>query len=112
MAMAPAASAKERPVVVVAPADIPTRRVGYADLNLATSTGEKTLNHRVAGAVRSVCKEAVGNAFDFYGMIECRDFAWDGARPQMKRAVRRAQDIAATGSSSIAVAAIVLAAHK
>ena len=112
IAMTPAASAQERPVVVVAPTDIPTRRVSYVDLNLATSSGEKMLNHRVGNAVRSVCKESTGNTLDLYGTIACRDFAWDGARPQMKRAVRRAQEIAATGSSSIAVAAIVLAAHK
>ena len=112
VAISPPASAQGRPVVVLAPADVPTRRVGYADLNLATSSGEKMLNRRVGQAVRSVCKEAIGNAFDFYGTIECRDFAWDGARPQMKRAIRRAHEIAATGSPPIAVTAIVFAVPR
>lgn len=112
VAISPAVSAQARPVVVLAPPDVPTRRVGYADLNLATSSGEKMLDRRVGQAVRSVCNEAIGNGFDFYGMIECRDFAWDGARPQMNRAIRRAHEIAATGSSPIAATAIVLAVSR
>ena len=112
IAMAPAASAKDRPVVVVAPLDVPTRRVSYVDLNLTTPAGEKLLNRRVASAVRSVCNEARGISSDFYATIACRDGAWDGARPQMKRAVRRAHDFAATGSPLIAVGVIVLAAPR
>ena len=111
-AVGPPASAQGRPVVVLAPPDIPTRRVGYADLNLGTSSGEKMLNRRVGQAVRSVCKEAIGNNFDFHGTIECRDFAWDGALPQMKRAIRRAHEIAAGQTPPIAATAIVLAAPR
>lgn len=109
--MIPLAEAKERPVVVVAPADVITRRVSYADLNLASRSGEKLLNRRVGSAVRSVCNEAVGNS-DFYGELRCQSVAWHGARPQIRRAVQRALDIAATGSSPIAVVAITLAIPK
>ena len=112
IAVTPAASAKDQPVVVVAPLDLPTRRVSYVDLNLATSAGEKLLNRRVASAVRSVCHEANGSSSDFYITMACRDDAWDGARPQMKRAVQRAYDVAATGSPLVAVQAIVLTVSK
>jgi UrcA family protein len=82
IAMPSAASAKEGPVVVVAPQDLPTRRVSIVDLNLATAAGEKMLNRRVASAVRSVCDEADGSSSDFYSTFACRDVAWNGARPQ------------------------------
>ena len=48
----------DRPVVVVAePEDEPaaTRRVSYADLDLATSDGERALVRRVRAAVAQVC---------------------------------------------------------
>jgi hypothetical protein len=41
-------------------------------------------------------------------MHHCSGLAWDGARPQILRAVQRAREIAATGSSSIAAAAITI----
>jgi UrcA family protein len=111
-AMSPSASAKDRPVVVVAPSDVITRRVSYTDLNLAIRSDEKTLTRRVGSAVRWVCEEALGNARDFYAEMQCRDVSWDLARPQMKRAVQRAHDFAAAGSSPIAAEAIVLASAK
>ena len=101
-----------RPIVVTAPSDVITRHVSYADLNLATAPGEKTLYRRVGGAVSDVCDEAVGgdNGSTEYrfSMHRCSGEAWDGARPQILRAVHRARDIASTGSSSIAAAAIVI----
>jgi UrcA family protein len=112
IAVTPPASAKDRPVVVVAPLDLPTRRVSYIDLNLATPAGEKLLNRRVASAVRSVCNEANGISMDFYTTIACRDVAWDEARPQMKRAMQQAHEFAANGSTLTAVQAIVLVASK
>ena len=111
-ALAPPASGKSRPIVVEGRTDLVTRHVSYADLNLASTTGERTLNRRVSGAVNSVCLEAVGGydagtTFKF-SMLRCSSSAWNGARPQITRAVERAHQIAATGSSSIAATAIVI----
>ena len=108
--LSPVAEARQRPVVITAPEldpELPTRRVTYADLNLASVSGERTLMRRVSGAVREVCYEAVpdGKSFDVTG---CRKVAWDGANPQIDRALQRAREIAATGRSSIAAAAITL----
>src|SRR5215218_7262630 len=58
--VAPPAHGKSRPVVVVANPDIVTRHIGYADLNLASSAGEVTLNRRVGGAISGLCQEATG----------------------------------------------------
>ena len=113
-AFAPDAMARSGPIVVVAPradTDVPTRRVSYADLNLASMSGQNTLNSRVGYAVNSVCTES-NLSFDYYHMHNCKNFAWSGARPQIDRAVQRAREIAATGSSSIAAAAITLTFPK
>lgn len=113
VAMTPKAAAQHRPVVVTAPSnDIVVRRVSYADLNLTTVAGEQVLNKRVGGAVNSVCEEATEFATgSFQGksaMRFCSLTAWDGARPQIQRAVDRAREIASTGSSTIAATAIVI----
>jgi len=84
-----------------------TRHVSYADLNLASSDGVRTLNGRVGSAVNSVCTEAVGNE-DHFTMQDCSVHSWGSARPQIAQAVQRAREIAATGSSSIAAAAITI----
>lgn len=104
-----AASPSDEPVIVRAqPGELPpTRRVSYADLDLATLAGEKTLYSRVSGAVREVCVEA--NLSIANGV--CRRFAWSGAKPQMKQAIARARDIAANGFSTIAPVAISIAAR-
>ena len=110
VAFSPSAHARQGPVVVTAPQDeeaLPTRRVNYADLNLASNSGAKRLHWRVNGAIRSVCSEGIPSG-DFFTTSKCRDFAWDGAQPQFDRAVQRAREIAMTGKSSIAAAAIVL----
>jgi UrcA family protein len=108
----PQASARQ-PIIVTAPsADLVVRHVSYADLNLASERGEKVLNRRVGSAVTSLCIEAVGPDTHSLGStianMRCASGAWDGARPQIARAVERARQIAATGSSSIAAAAIVI----
>lgn len=110
--VAPPASSKA-PILVAAPADVVVRHISYADLNLASAPGERTLNRRVGGAVRDLCLEATGGndgSFSFrYTMHKCNKRAWSDARPQIKRAVQRAQDIAATGTSPIAAVAITIA---
>jgi UrcA family protein len=84
-----------------------SRAVSFADLNLASATGQKSLDGRVGRAVRYVCEpHRDRSARTRYG--ECVDFAWDGARPQMAQAVERAQQLAATGTTSIAPVAIAI----
>lgn len=107
---AEAKSRNEKPVTIYGQRldpDAPTRKVSYRDLNLATLAGENTLNRRVGGAVRSVCAESVASS-DFYAELSCHSFAWGGARPQISRAVMRARQIAATGTSSILPVSITL----
>jgi UrcA family protein len=100
------------PVVVTAPHDMVTRHVSFADLNLASAPGERALNRRVESAVADLCNEATGGNDGGtqykYSMIRCSGEAWNSAQPQIDRAVQRAHEIAATGSSSIAAAALVI----
>ena len=111
--MAPEASAAVPPLVVTATqTDMPTSRVGYADLNLASRAGEKALHRRVGKAVKSVCDEAVGPSASYDIDLSCRSFAWSGARPQMALAVKRAQEISLSGVSLIGVVAIQIGAPK
>ena len=113
------ATAKETPVVVTAPpqeADLVVRRVSYADLDLALPDGRATLHERVGFAIGDVCAEA--NLFDNgspefkSGVMKCSNRAWDHANPQMSRAFQRADEIAATGWSSIAAATISISVGR
>jgi UrcA family protein len=110
VALAGPASGDDPEVVVKAPlkSDFPTRYVTYSDLNLVHPAGLKTLNGRVNSAVREVCRESTAGSADFYLEMGCRSFAWDGARPQIDRAVERAVQIAANGYSTIAPVSISL----
>jgi UrcA family protein len=85
------------------------RRVPYGDLNLAAAPGQSTLTLRVRSAVSDVCSPYDGTNMRTR-MQECRSFAWHGAQPQMARAIQRAQQLAATGSSSIPEVAISVVA--
>jgi UrcA family protein len=109
--VAPPAFGKVRPVVVVAP-DVVTRHISSADLNLASAAGEQTLNRRVGGAVSSLCQEATGGTDGNYMTVisagKCRQSAWNQARPQIAQLTQRARDIASTGVSPIAAAAITI----
>ena len=98
--------------VVAHPEDFVVRRVSYADLNLASAPGERTLNRRVAGAVMDVCNEAVGGNSTDLVYRDCATGAWQGARPQISLALQRAHEIATTGSSSIATVAIAVGAPQ
>jgi UrcA family protein len=106
--VSPPAFAKSQRVVVVADSNIVTRRISYADLNLASSPGEATLNRRVGGAIRSLCLEATEGSDRFGVDHQCRNSAWGQARPQIDQATQRARDIAATGTSTIVAAAITI----
>lgn len=106
------------PILVTAPQpeDLVVRHVSYADLNLAAAPGQKALNRRVGAAVTDLCTEAAGGndggtAFR-YNMINCSNGAWNDARPQIARAVQRAQELAFTGHSSIVATALTISIPK
>jgi len=106
------ADARDSAVLVTAPTELVVRHVSYADLDLGQPAGVTTLNDRVNFAVGDVCTEAnLGDSGGFSfkaGMLRCSNHAWDDARPQIAQAVQRAHDIATTGSSPIAAAAITI----
>ncbi len=101
-------SAQARPITVVATEErVPVRFVSYRDLKLAESADEQILVDRVRHAARDVCRESVPyNASNAILNLSCRSEAWQGARPQIARAVTRAREIAANGFSAIAPVAI------
>jgi len=90
--------------------NVRTIRVSYADLNLVAARDERILHRRVGGAARKVCDPNAASLSD-HGFADCVSGAWKGARPQMALAVRRAREIAATGTSSIPLVAIAIAAR-
>jgi UrcA family protein len=105
------ATAQNQPVVVYGQHDenFRTARVSYADLNLATRGGTRTLNLRVSGAVKRVCLYNEGEmGLRDRGYNDCSSGAWAGAKPQIARAIARDQEIALTGKSSIAATAITI----
>lgn len=107
------AAAQSRQLVVTAPSEdvLPKREVKYADLNLTAKTHQATLARRVRAAVRDVCEESYGRMPPHHRDQECRATAWNGAEPQIDRAIQRARDIAMTGESSIAAAAITISVN-
>ena len=97
-----------RSVTVVArPSEAFTRHVSYADLNLASASDVGVLRGRVGYAVNDVCTDTLTESLQLT-MQMCTTDSWDRARPQISRAVRRARDIAATGSSTIAAVGITV----
>ena len=101
------ASARDIKVVAQRQSDIQTERVSYADLDLTSARGVRKLNARVDGAVSRVCF-----AFDYIDSdtkANCRSYAWNGAKPQIELAARRANELVRTGFSSIAPVAIRIA---
>ena len=102
--------AKEVTVLGQIPEDQLSERVSYADLDLATPAGVETLTYRVRGAVKRVC-QPLDQRSTFAEHGECRSFAWTGAQPQMSQAIARAQQIASTGTSTIAPVAIMIVAR-
>lgn len=110
--LASSAFGRSAPIVVKAPPDVVTRHVSYADLNLAVPAGERTLVGRVRIAVNDLCGEVTGGPDGSWTarqlMDMCNRASWTQARPQISLAVQRARDIAMTGTSSIAAAALTI----
>jgi UrcA family protein len=107
-----AAVAQDRPVVIYAqPEDARSERVTFASLDLTTLGDQKRLHFRVAGAVERICERDLGrDGLQDPGYFLCERNAWSGAEPQIADAITRAQQIAMTGSSTIAAAAITVSA--
>jgi UrcA family protein len=80
--------AQQRPVTITAH-EVATERVPYGDLVLTGDHDRKVLMRRVSLAVGRVCPlvDIYGVAYDWQ---DCRDFAWSGAKPQIKQAVDNA----------------------
>jgi UrcA family protein len=86
-------------------------RVPYADLNLAAARDQRILNRRVGGAARDVCSPNDAASLSDHGFADCVSGAWNGAKPQIALAIRRASEIAETGTSSIPMVAIAIVAR-
>ena len=71
----------ERPVIVAAEPEAATRRVTYADLDLATQLGERALVRRVSSAVKEVCREELGPWPLYYAETSCRMLTWRDTKP-------------------------------
>ena len=106
VALAAPASAADQ-VVVRAEADVRTAHVRYADLDIANAAGQKLLNRRVGQAVHSVCDGTASYA-TFQSEGFCKTAAWGRARPQIARAIERAQTLASLGVRDVNAPAIVI----
>jgi UrcA family protein len=113
MVLTSQAFAKEQTTTVTAidDPDMITRRIAFADLNLASMQGEKMLNRRVGSAAISLCRDMLPAA-DYLWSSGCQDKVRSGARPQIESAVMRARQIAQVGHSSIAATAITLSISR
>ena len=104
---------KSARIFITAPSpDTVSRQITYADLNLASTAGETSLIHRVRYGVSDLCNEVAGgydgSAKYKVDVMSCSSAAWNQANPQISRAVQRAREIASTGSSTIAAAALTI----
>lgn len=86
-----------------------TERVSHRDLNLASASGQKSLRFRVRSATGKVCAPLNGTNLRTQQQY-CRSVAWNGAKPQMEQAIARAQQLAATGITSLPEIAIAVQA--
>lgn len=108
---ADAATVKDVTVVATPPEDALSERVSYADLNLASDMDVRRLNFRVGAAVNRVCLP-LDQRSTYAQHNSCRSFARNGAKPQVERAIARARQLAATGTTAIAPVAILIAAPQ
>ncbi len=77
-------------------------RVAFADLKLASLSGQKRLHRRVGGAIERVCDLDLGrDGLQDRGYYACADAAWGAAAPQIAEAI-------ATGKTSLGAAIVVI----
>jgi UrcA family protein len=104
---------KTHTIVVIAPADIVSRHVSYADLNLASASAQHVLRSRVSYAIGDLCRQTTGYigptfGFESAAVNQCSEAAWGQARPQIAGAVLRSREMASTGQATVAAAAITI----
>jgi UrcA family protein len=100
----------QAPVTVVAQKDGSlTERVPYGDLTLTSEEGRHLLMHRVNLAVGRVCPDFYADGQPNNDPQLCKDFAWRGARPQIKRALDEAL---AGGTTTMSLAIVAAPASK
>ena len=84
-----------QPVVIEKHIDPLTRYVSFADLSLTSKEGKHLLYRRVGQAVDEVCPLSLSSdEAEFavtYDRLYCKDYAWQGARPQIRKAIRAAE---------------------
>lgn len=107
------AAARDVTVVAAIENDVPVARVSFADLDLTGQPGQRTLRHRVTGAIHTVCEPALMGEPVAYSF--CQGSAWAEARPQMAAAIARAGRLAAGNATAqdraLAFNSIRLGAH-
>ena len=93
----------QEPVVVYGEAlDANSERVAFADLKLASLSGQKRRHQRVGGALERVCDIDLGrDGLQDRGYYSCADAAWGSAAPQIAEAI-------ATGKTSLGTAILVI----
>ena len=96
-------AAAQEPVFVYGEAlSANSERVAFADLKLASLSGQKRLHKRVGGAIERVCDLDLGrDGLQDRGYYACADAAWGAAAPQIAEAI-------ATGKTSLGAAIVVI----
>ena len=91
--------------------DTPVVHVGFADLNLTSQPGQKSLHYRVGRAIRTLCtQEGVRDLGRMSESNRCDKLAWESATPQIQTAVDRAVAFAANpNGGKLAMSSITLA---
>lgn len=90
-AIQPADARRHRDLVVTANDPALVRRVSYVDLNLRMRPDQRQLYHRVDAAADEICTSV---NFTRDAQTDCFSFATLEARPQIRRAIERAELIA------------------
>lgn len=105
IAVSAAVPAAAQPLTVEGQLPASMIRVGYSDLNLATSDGRAVLDARVRSAAKQLCAEE-GVAGLWYKMEgrKCLVRALGDARPQVRQAVADFSTIRFAGGRAIEVA--------
>ena len=86
----------------------PDTHITYGDLNLASIGGENALRARVETAVRNNCAGLADRSSGIFAEVNCRTASQKEVDPQIARAVLRAREFAATGTSRIPPVTIAL----
>lgn len=93
-----------------------TLNISYADLDLASIAGRRTLDMRVSQAVSSICSEMTEGSNRTLeaatSLRECQLSAFAKVRPQIQRAVNETRGLSSTSPAPIAATATTVAVQK